>query len=463
MSKNTIIDNHYKITALLTEDNQNICYEAIDLHDNKLVHLKAFFLANVEDKYLIKSLQQEVEYLKKLEHPKIPKYIDCFQGKTKQDQNKFYVVQELPVGETLQKRIQKKWHPKQEEIQKIAIQLLRIIADLQVFTPAIVHGNIKPENIIIDSENKLYLINFAILRKISKEELNNAKFYTYSQVEKEKNTGVLSTDLYSLGQTLLFLLTGETDLHLLQSQEKKKWYQDIRIATNFAQWLEKMLEKDERKKFKSAREALDILRQNTVLVSNKPIKPDKTKVLIDKKDNKLVIKIPPVFFKTKESFILSILPFLLIILRLIVLIFILISMGTLLKNSSTFNFADDWPKIKNFLFLLLEYCFFELMINLLIRNFLFAGIFKTSLEITPQYWGIKQKILFWKFKKIKRKTKDIVSIKVKKFKFFWSKEELTFLNFGLLKDQEKFGLFLSKIENEWILAEIKYFLSHYKI
>lgn len=462
----TIIGDYYRIVKPLGEKDNSVTYQAVDLKNKQNVLLKAFSFPSLKDEKILELLHKEGEVLIKLNHPKIPPYLNYFKGKTKEDTNNFYLVQQLIKGESLASKRKNGWQPKPEEIKIIAIQVLKILAFLQVFTPPIIHRDIKADNIIITTEGEILLVNFEIIQEINnkpKKEVNkDPKYYTYSSVEKEQQEGILTTDVYDLGKTLFFLITGKNPLSLPKSKLEINLHSEIKYSSNFAVWLEKMLEPITEKRFLSARKALDSLKENTKKASAKPKKPKDTPITVIKKENKLSIKIPPVWLRSKDSFLLSMLPLLIIILRFVILILIFICIFGILKNYTKTALSSEWENIQNFLFLLLGYCFFDLIINLLIRNFLFRGIFKTYLEITPSYWGIKQNIIFWKFKKLKRKTKDVVSIKINTFKLFWQKQPLTYLDFRILKDQENIGLFLSQSENEWLLAEIKYFLTNYK-
>lgn len=55
----------------------------------------------------------------------------------------FYLVRELVTGESLFDLVQKSWRFNEDELQKIAIQILKILDYLHQQTPPVVHHDIK--------------------------------------------------------------------------------------------------------------------------------------------------------------------------------------------------------------------------------------------------------------------------------------------------------------------------------
>ncbi|HCA93629.1 MAG TPA: serine/threonine protein kinase, partial [Cyanobacteria bacterium UBA9226] len=75
-----------------------------------------------------------------------------------------------------------------------------------------------------------------------------------------RGQAVLSTDLYGLATTLLFLLTQKPPSELPQRKLKIDFRSQLRLEKKFADWLEKMLEPVIEDRFSSANEALAVLR-----------------------------------------------------------------------------------------------------------------------------------------------------------------------------------------------------------
>lgn len=102
-------------------------------------------------------------------------------------------------------------HYSLDEVKQIGLSLLDILVYLQSLNPPVIHRDIKPENILIDRDSKVYLVDFGFA-KLTDGELGVSSvvkgtpgFMPIEQLYNRELT--LSSDLYSLGVTLVCLLT----------------------------------------------------------------------------------------------------------------------------------------------------------------------------------------------------------------------------------------------------------------
>ena len=179
-------------------------YLARNLNSGYRVILKSFSFGLPESQWQgFNQIENEIHILKNLNHPQIPKYVDSFQI-----DNNFYLVQEFIKGEELSN--QKVYL--EEEIIDIAKQVLSILIYLSSQNPPVVHHDLKPDNILIDKYNKIYLIDFGISKQIKEQTIGITTQFggTEGFIAPEKILGRNSnvrSDLYSLGITLACLLT----------------------------------------------------------------------------------------------------------------------------------------------------------------------------------------------------------------------------------------------------------------
>src|SRR5919202_293332 len=133
-----------------------ITYLAKDNQSQQLVVIRQFVLAQSNtDELGFKAYEHEFQALQKLAHPGIPRYIDAFETKAG-----FCLVQEYKHVQSL--ATPRHFNP--EKIQQLAISVLEILAYLQSRVPAVIHRNIKPENILLDEQLNVYLVDFGIAR-----------------------------------------------------------------------------------------------------------------------------------------------------------------------------------------------------------------------------------------------------------------------------------------------------------
>ena len=83
--------------------------------------------------------------------------------------------------------------------------------------------------------------------------------FGYMAPEQFRGKAIPATDLYSLGATLLFLLTHRSPAELPVERLKINFRSSIRVSEEFADWLEKTLEPNLEDRFSSASEALNVL------------------------------------------------------------------------------------------------------------------------------------------------------------------------------------------------------------
>jgi serine/threonine protein kinase len=170
------------------------------------------------------------------------------------------MVQEYKNAPTLATR--KSFEP--EEIQKIAISVLEILVDLQQRIPPIFHRDIKPENILVDKNNQAYLIDFGLARVHSQEvALSSVMAGTpgFTPPEELFNRPLTTaSDLYSLGATLIALITNTSAVEisrLIDENYQFKFSHLIKgINPDFVNWLQKMVAPNAKDRFTNATFAL---------------------------------------------------------------------------------------------------------------------------------------------------------------------------------------------------------------
>ena len=224
----------------------------------QLVVLKQLQFAQGTDWAGFDQYQREVDLLKALNHPGIPKYLDFLETNSG-----FCIVQEYKPAQPLSSKIL--WTS--EAVIHVARSVLQILQYLQTsFTQPVLHRDLKPENILIDDQQTVYLIDFGLARigtgtatgmSIAAGTLGfMAPEQLYNRPLSE------ATDLYGLGMTLICLVTGTRSLDVgnLVGDDGKVQLQKVapKLAVPLRQWLEKMVQVNP----KSSLEALIVVEQN---------------------------------------------------------------------------------------------------------------------------------------------------------------------------------------------------------
>jgi serine/threonine protein kinase len=242
-----------------------ITYLAHALKSQQQVVIKEFsFTHTFPDCSGLKAYEREIEILQQLNHFRIPRYVDSFETSTG-----FYLVQEYINARSL--ALQHSFEP--EEIKQIALSILEILIYLQNQFPPIIHRDIKPANILVDEQLNAYLVDFGLARKQdAKTVLSSLAAGTPGFMSPEEDFGYPLTeasDLYSLGATLICLLTHTRSVNIRQLIDESDRFNfdklSPEISPRFCSWLMKMLEPNWKHRYVNADMALIALQPIQVL------------------------------------------------------------------------------------------------------------------------------------------------------------------------------------------------------
>ncbi len=196
----------------------------------------------------VRQFQQEAFLLASLQHPHLPTIFDCFSetDETSKRQH-WYLVMNFIEGETLKKRLDKATDHKLplKETLRIALELCPILNYLH--TRDIIFRDLKPSNIMITPEEKIYLIDFGIARHFKPERKKDTEPFASFGYASPEHYGFGQTnarsDIYSLGATLHHMLSGQ-DPEKKNPQHSPLQELDPTLPAPLVQLVTKMLEND---------------------------------------------------------------------------------------------------------------------------------------------------------------------------------------------------------------------------
>ncbi|MBD2770571.1 serine/threonine-protein kinase [Iningainema tapete] len=223
--------------------------------------------------------QEEARRLQQLgEHPQIPHLYAYFSH-----DNYLYLVQQFIQGQTLRQELKQQGNFSEEKIWELLNQLLPVLKFIH--SHQVIHRDIKPENIIRRSPQSstqgtgtnLVLIDFGVAKHLTVTSAEHTGTvigsYGYAPVEQMKSgCAYPASDLFSLGVTCFYLLTGINPFHLYVDQGYNwvtHWRQYVNsISAQLEQVLDKLLQKDIEHRYQSADEVLRDLHELPQLVQN---------------------------------------------------------------------------------------------------------------------------------------------------------------------------------------------------
>ncbi|MEG4283509.1 ABC transporter substrate-binding protein [Microcoleus sp. A006_D1] len=222
------------------------------------------------DQSVRERFSQEAAVLEKLGegHSQIPKLYGHFE-----ENGLFFLALEWINGETLNNRVKVAGKMSEEQVKEIIASLLRVLD--YIHGKQIIHRDVKPQNILLrKSDDEPVLIDFGVV----KETINQAVTTGGNDVtisigtpqfmspEQAGGRPEYSSDLYSLGLTAIYLLTGKWPQELeTDPQTREMLWQNYasKVSVRFAAVLDKAIRFHPRTRFATAKEMLAALQEPT--------------------------------------------------------------------------------------------------------------------------------------------------------------------------------------------------------
>lgn len=189
----------------------------------------------------------------------------------------FYLVQEWVDGVTLSQKLETSGVMSEGSVKALLVSILPVLEF--VHSKRIVHRDIKPDNIIVRRRDGVpVLIDFGAVKETMGTVVNSQGNTTGSIVigtpgfmpsEQAAGRPLYSSDLYSLGLTAIYLLTGKMPQELADPLAGEFiWHRHaVSLSRGFAAVLDKAIQFNPRERYTTAREMLDALQQPGVPVS----------------------------------------------------------------------------------------------------------------------------------------------------------------------------------------------------
>jgi serine/threonine protein kinase len=215
LSTGQVLNNRYRIVALLAKGGFGAVYRAWDMNLSVPVALKENLTATPES---VKQFTLEARLLANLRHESLPYVIDHFSlpGQAQ------YLVMEYVEGQDLQDMLDKAGGPLPEgQVVGWMVKVCEAVSYLHSQSPPVIHRDIKPANIKVTPQGKVMLVDFGIAKlydpSLKTAVAARAVTQGFSPPEQYGSGKTEArSDVYALGATLYAALTGQTPIDSLQ-------------------------------------------------------------------------------------------------------------------------------------------------------------------------------------------------------------------------------------------------------
>jgi len=222
-SGSKLANGKYVIEEVLGQGGFGITYKGIDTRLARHVAIKEFFpegchrtgvtvhpgrIATSDFTQMKRKFLEEARVLAQITHPGVVRVYDFFE-----ENNTAYIIMEFLKGKTLSEIAHEAGGKLNE---KDAVFYVEQVCDAlrEVHNAGYLHRDIKPDNIIVCENGRVVLIDFGTARQYSTNKTQSQTvtltpgFAPFEQYSQRAKRGPF-TDIYALGATLYFLLTGE--------------------------------------------------------------------------------------------------------------------------------------------------------------------------------------------------------------------------------------------------------------
>ncbi len=249
-------------------------YRAHDTVLNSIVALKVIGRKLADNPMARTRFLREARAAAQIHHPNVARVIHYGEEK-----GECFYAMELVEGETLEARVQRAGPLPVSQALEVIEQATRALAAAE--TCGVVHRDIKPSNIMIESDATgalfVKIIDYGVAKVLASQTdpteqtqigfIGTPAFASPEQFGEPGNAAVVDarSDIYSLGATLWFLLTGHTPISGKTHEEIRASHDKLpieqlkaaRVPTSIVELLKRMLAQDPAKRPQSASELLE--------------------------------------------------------------------------------------------------------------------------------------------------------------------------------------------------------------
>jgi hypothetical protein len=297
-----ILNDRYQIQQQLGKKAGRQTFLALDLQTQTQVVVKILSFGTDFEWDDLKLFEREAATLRSLDHPAIPKYLDDFEL----GDRGFALVQTYIDAPSLEQHLKTGRTFSQDEVTQLAKSLLGILAYLHDRQPPVVHRDLKPSNILLtnrsgNSPGQIYLVDFGSVQTLAAREggtMTIVGTYGYMPPEQFGGRATPASDLYSLGATLIYLVSGKNPADLPQEDLRLEFEEFVpQLSSKFVAWLKQLTEPSLKQRFTSVSAALQALEnprsQNTIPVIQRQ-KPAHSRIQLERDEKKFEVILPPI-------------------------------------------------------------------------------------------------------------------------------------------------------------------------
>ncbi len=265
----TLLAERYEILELLGQGGMGAVYKARDTELGRLVALKLIRADLASNPEILRRFKLELILAREVTHRNVIRIFDLGQAKGFK-----FITMEFVEGRDLRAVLRERGKLPPEETVRIIAQVCRALESAHA--AGVVHRDLKPQNIMLDAKDRVYVMDFGIAHSLETPGMTQtgALMGTPEYMSPEQAKGIkvdARSDLFALGIIFYEMLTGispykadtalATLLKRTQERPQPPAEVDPTIPKAVSDVVMKCLEMDRDLRFSTAREILEDLGQ----------------------------------------------------------------------------------------------------------------------------------------------------------------------------------------------------------
>lgn len=245
-----LFEDKYRIQSYAGKGGMGTVYVAEDINTGRVWAIKEA----VVTEYNKKLVYSEAQIMSKLNNKSMPAVKEIIQ-----EGDLLYIVMEYVQGDTLESYLRNGSAFAENIIHKWFIEICDVLIYLHELDPPIVYRDLKPSNIMVEDDGNIKIIDFGIAQeysengKIDQQTMALTKGYAAPEQYDARFRYDVRTDIYALGVTMHYLLTGKNPNKPPYHFDKvRKLAPNVSLALEFI--VAKCLQPNPDKRYKNARE-----------------------------------------------------------------------------------------------------------------------------------------------------------------------------------------------------------------
>lgn len=210
IKEGTVIDGKYALIKHIAKGGACDVYLAQEISSGIYYVAKIVLKSNADHKIDIslEIVRQEIQMLQNLRHPAIPQISGVIEN-----ENYVCVIQEYIEGKNLNALVDQFGPYPADYVVSLAKQICAFLAYIHSFHPPYIYRDMKPANIILQPSGYIKIIDFGIMRTYKPGKMKDTVALGTRGYAAPEQYGTAQsdprTDIFGLGVTMYFLLTGD--------------------------------------------------------------------------------------------------------------------------------------------------------------------------------------------------------------------------------------------------------------